>query len=111
MAGKYTGLDFITVAFSLTCLLARVPSRCAPLSISHLPWFLSASGEATACISHHKTRRSVDENATWIFGGSSEGTSFFLGFLFVSIQGIYGGLALYVIILHPFHLLILLQLF
>jgi len=107
VVGKYNGLDFITVGSSLTCLLARVPSHCVPLLTFHLPWFLSASGEATTCTGHHTTRRSVGENATGIFGGSSEGASLFLGFLLVSIEGICGGLALYVIILHFFHLLML----
>ena len=47
------------------------------------------------------------ESAIGIFGDSSEGASFFLIFLLVSIEGICGGLALYVIILHFFYLLIL----
>ena len=49
----------------------------------------------------------VYESAIGIFGDSAEGASFLLIFLLVSIEGICGGLALYVIILYFFHLLII----
>ena len=49
----------------------------------------------------------VYESAVGIFGDSSESASFLLVFLLVSIEGICGGLALYVTILRFSHLLTL----
>ena len=49
----------------------------------------------------------VYESAIGIFGDSSEGASFYLVFLLVSIEGTCGGLALYDILLHFFHIPIL----
>ena len=49
----------------------------------------------------------VYESAIGIFGDSWEGASFYLVFLLVSIEGICGGLALYVIVSYFFHALIL----
>lgn len=53
----------------------------------------------------------VYESAVGIFGDSSEGASFFLVFLLVSIEGICGGLALYVIGSYFSYLLVMLTLF
>lgn len=49
----------------------------------------------------------VYESAIGIFGDSSEGASFYLVFWLICIEGLCGGLALYVIILHFLHVLIL----
>ena len=49
----------------------------------------------------------VYESAIGIFGDSSEGASFYLVFWLICIEGLCGGLALYVIILHFLRVLIL----
>lgn len=64
---------------------------CPPLPEKLLP--------ATAAVQLVILLTLVYESAIGIFGDSSEGASFSLVFLLVSIEGVCGGLALYVVIL------------
>jgi len=108
VACKYTCLNLITVVFSLTCLLARVPGYRVPLSIFislDFPPLPEKLLPVPAVIQLDILLTLVCERAIGNFGDSSEGASFYLAFLLVSIEGICGGLALYVVVSHFLHFL------